>query len=303
MKQIFSSQFCILGLILSVLMISNVYGKNPKLKSALEISNIKIKSYDPGSNTVVLEYQVTAHESFNGTLSITLPTSAASKGLQKTMTAQQTSQMIAAKQQVITKTVAVELSGNDVSMVSININLPSSANGYNKNYYRYVKIIKSGNAISILDPREKTTLKVKEIGKEIEVTKGLQTNGKFKINGVASVQSQNYSVNISGNIRINQIDEGLYGNSVTLWFRNTSNPNKWYHPVLGHTRHTHYDLLDEQGHFSFTFTFTGDLSAYNQAIVLVNTANDASFLPVPADGYVVWEDNSYKNYFNESEGV
>jgi len=50
--------------------------------------------------------------------------------------------------------------------------------------------------------------------------------------------------------------------------------------------------------------FTGDLSGYNQAIVIVNTANNATYLPTPDDGYVVWYDtNKFTCYFNESEGV
>ena len=70
------------------------------------------------------------------------------------------------------------------------------------------------------------------------------------------------------------------------------------------TRHESYDILDKQGNFSFNFSFTGDLSAYNQVIVIVNTANNAAFVPTPADGYIVYNtDGTTTSYFNEADGM
>jgi len=295
MKNIISKQFYIIGVILLMLMISNVYSKNPKLKEVLEISNLKVKSYDIKNNTAVIEYQIKAHEKFNGTLVISSPNSPTEKTVQ--MNAEQ---MNITQQGIVTKTITVTLSENEVTMVSLNLSTPFIANGYKKDYYRYFKIIKMGSDAAILDPREKSELKAKVVGKEITVTTGKQNiNRQNGVNGIESIQSMNYAINISGNIRIGQIDEGLFGNGVTLMFRNSSNPTNWYHPLLGHDRNVHYDILDEQGHFSFNFSFTGDLTTYNQVIVIVGTNNDASILPVPSDGYIVWENNSYTTYFKE----
>ncbi len=122
--------------------------------------------------------------------------------------------------------------------------------------------------------------------------------------------TKTYNVTITGKIRfwdniVNPgVYRGVYDNGVALWFRNSNNPNDWYNPDTGHTRHESYDILDNQGNFSFNFSFTGDLSAYNQVIVIVNTANDAAFVPTPADGYIVYNaDGTTTSYFNEGDGI
>ena len=88
-----------------------------------------------------------------------------------------------------------------------------------------------------------------------------------------------------------------------MWFRNSANPGTWYHPSINEQINVTYDLLDEQGNFNFNFSFTGNLSGYNQAIVIVNTANDATYLPAPPNGYISWGPHGFTYYYNESEGI
>lgn len=97
----------------------------------------------------------------------------------------------------------------------------------------------------------------------------------------------------------------MYNTPVALRFRNSSLPDDWYHPVYtsncSDDRHVHYDILDEEGNFSFNFTFDGDLSGYNELYILVDRNNDACYLPVQQDGIITWCDNSAKVYFSLPE--
>ncbi|MCX6150625.1 MAG: hypothetical protein NTX22_08895, partial [Ignavibacteriales bacterium] len=270
---------------------SNIYSTNLKLKELLDIKGVTIKSYNKVNDVAVIEYIVRAKEAFDGILKISAPNSVSDIDLKLI-----TKNINLSKQGSEDNTVSIKLTDSEISYVSFDISVPTAPEGYKQNYYRYFKIKKTDNDISILDPREKSNLKPKEVGKDITLVSG---NSNLLL-------SMNYNINISGRIIIDPIGgngKGLYGNGVALWFRNSSTPGTWYHPIATHQINVNYDILDEQGNFNFNFSFTGDLSAYNQAIVIVNTANDAAYLPAPADGYISWGPNGYTNYFNESQGV
>ncbi|MEJ2657337.1 MAG: hypothetical protein P8012_09065 [Desulfobacterales bacterium] len=72
---------------------------------------------------------------------------------------------------------------------------------------------------------------------------------------------------------------------------------------MGNQQHVHFDVLDAQGNFNFNFSFEGDLSGYDQLILLISTTNQATLLTVPPDGYIVYHSNGFSTYYNESEGM
>jgi len=204
-------------------------------------------------------------------------------------------------------TIKADNTGNGIYEIQIKVS--NAPLGYSKKASQFIKIRSKKNEFEVFDPQNPGDRKPKVIGKDIQTQQGEKSRkGNAKNLNIQSQPNQNYSISVSGKIRFLESSfpqeyRGVYGNAVVLWFRNSSNPNDWYHPLIGNTKNTHYDILDEQGNFSFNFNFTGDLSGYNEMIVLVNTANDATIMPVPNDGYIVQTGSGYKAYFNESEGL
>lgn len=208
-----------------------------------------------------------------------------------------------------TKRLNIILNENTSGIIHFSIDVPDAPDGYMKSVTRWVKLKNKSNKLTIINPRKPAVEEPLEIGKDIIIIKGDRDKPKT-ISGVQSQINQNYSVSVSGKIQFKESNtptfKGLYKNGVALWFRNSSNPGTWYHPVYsssGDLQNVHYDILDEQGNFSFNFNFTGDLTGYNELIVLVNTANDAVIAPVSQDGYFVQGGSGYTAYYNESEGI
>jgi hypothetical protein len=189
----------------------------------------------------------------------------------------------------------VQASENGWGLCNVQIDVSDAPTGYNPHAERWIKIQSTEDGFEVFDPLAPGDRQPTEIS---EVATG------------GDSPAQDYTVSVTGRITFlfNPVPEtrfGLLGSTVVLWFRNTSNPGNWYHPVYSPNpiQGTHWDLLDEQGNFAFNFSFTGDLSAYNELIVLLSTVHDAAITPVPQDGYIVWHDNGFTTYFNEAEGI
>lgn len=118
-----------------------------------------------------------------------------------------------------------------------------------------------------------------------------------------------YTVSVNGNVYFYDshqfTNKGLYGNTVEIWFRNSNNPNNWYHPVYSSnctgSQNVHYDIVDVNGNYNFNFSFNGNLSSYNQVLVIVSRDNSSARMPVQQNGITTWCDNSYRNWFSLSE--
>jgi len=270
---------------------------DPKMKELLKIKSISIINIDTVSGQAKLSFEANAVENFSGNLKVRFIRLGSTETICEMAYTLNGLKTTPVKQEIIAM-----LPAHAGLMINFDLTVPSAPEGYLGRYHHYIKIVKSNEVFSVLDPlNNQTSLKPMELGKDIKISVGtvnkINSEGKQTAN---SVQSQNYSVNINGKILIGDINgRGLYGNGVALYFRNSSNPTDWYHPILGNTQHVHYDKLDDQGNFNFSFTFTGDLSSYNQVIVIVNTANDATFFDVPTDGYFMQE----HTFYNESEGI
>lgn len=264
---------------------------NPKLKELLKIEKLELA---PIKQQVELGLSIKSKKNVIANISFT---STANTGIpgQKPVTISRTIELIG---DITTEEYFnLELPTLDTSLISIHITVPDAPEGYMREYYRYYTLKKNeeDSNYRLIDPRKETSERPKEVGKDIYLVSPSPDKSSL---------STAYTVNLSGKILIGSIyGKGLYGNGVHLYFRNSSNTGNWYHPVFTLAEHVHYDNLDEQGNFHFNFSFNGDISGYNQVIILVNTANDAAYLPAPANGYNVWYNNSVTNYFNESEGV
>jgi len=251
----------------------------PKQKELVKFGNLTIQK--SSSKNASIKFETQALESFNGNYSI----------LNKKASSKSTKSISLSKGQKSSQTVIVDnIQDNELKMVSVNIEIPNAPLGYKKNYYKHFYIKKEKNNYKVIDPKVKDPSSIKKT----ELIYGKTSSSR---------STQNYSVNISGKITIDGISKGLYGNQVSLVFRNSSSPAYWYHPNVGVQQNVTYDVLDSQGNFDFTFTFTGNLSNYNQAVVFVNTANDAAYLATPSNGYEVTGSNGTTSYFNEAEGV
>lgn len=160
--------------------------------------------------------------------------------------------------------------------------------GYAREYSKIFKVNPGKDRLEVLTIAYLSEGEAKVIGEDIQILFG---DNVARNKGVDHQIMANYSVNISGKVEyfepsVPSLSSGLYGGEVVLWFRDSANPGTWYHPVVGNSEHTHYDELSEDGSFSFSFNFTGDLTGYDEAIVLVNTGNSAAFMPAPMDGYI-----------------
>ncbi|MEX2484470.1 MAG: hypothetical protein WED10_07920 [Brumimicrobium sp.] len=213
-------------------------------------------------------------------------------------------------QQVRTERFEVQANESDSGIYTVEINTPDAPANYQRSVDRWIKIHSTEDGFEIFDPLNPGDREPKEIGVDIQTYLGERPDQqRGKTDGVQNQSSQNYSVSVNGQIRFFSgspefINRGVYGNGVVLWFRDSSDPENWYHPVYAPdpVQGTHFDKLDEQGNFSFNFSFTGDLSGYDELIVLVNTANNAAIMPAPQDGYISFG-NGYTAYFHESEGL
>lgn len=124
MKQLFSKQVFIFLLLLSTLFISNVYSNNPKLTEMLEISEIKIISFDRTDNVAVIEFKVTAFETFNGTLKFGAPNSVSNYELQR-----RTEEINLSNQSSEFRNVTIDLTENDMLFISLLISIPTAPEG------------------------------------------------------------------------------------------------------------------------------------------------------------------------------
>lgn len=103
--------------------------------------------------------------------------------------------------------------------------------------------------------------------------------------------TSNYTFSISGNVRTElSSDWSTYipETMVFLLFRNSSNPNSFYHPVSAYPSlilGTHVAKTDVSGNFSFDFSVNADLASLNinQAIILVARYNEYAYLSIAGD--------------------
>ena len=188
------------------------------------------------------------------------------------------------------------------SILELTITLRETPKGYNTQITRYLKIKSDSSSFRVTDDITPGTA----VPDTILPTygSGQQTpnrTGKLAVN-------QQYNVAISGKVQYQYSSfpasyRGAYGLDVVLWFRNSNSLGNWYHPVYSPTsiQNTHFDTVDEEGNYYFNFSFNGDLSEYDEVIVLVSRGNKAAYMPLQQDGIIVYHDDHNHVYFSEAE--
>jgi len=211
--------------------------------------------------------------------------------------------------QTRTERFRIRADASGTGLYTIHFDMPEAPDEYNPAVERWIKIYTTEDGFDLFDPLNPGDRKPLEIGKDIQTFIGERPgNEKGKMENFQLQSGQNYNVSVSGKIRFFSgfpefTNRGVYKNGVALRFRNSSDPGTWFHPIAGHIQGTHFDKLDADGNFSFNFSFTGDLSGYDEVIVLVNASNNAAFMPAPPDGYVSWHGSGYTAYYHESDGI
>ncbi len=277
-------------------------------KVPVEIMEIKVLGEAKKGDTFTLLVRYKSMVDAESNFSIHLPNHANFNNRATEVKSQTISDKLT-KNRVQTQKIEVQAHENGNGMYEIQFSVPDAPNGYSRSVSEHIKIYSAENEFEIFSPKTETKRQPLTIGTDIQTFIGENPYAtKSKVVNAQTQSILNYSVSVSGKIRFYKgfpeyTYKGVYGNDVVLWFRNSNNPNTWYHPVSGDQQHVHYDILDEQGNFSFNFSFSGDLSAYNEFIVLLNTSNNAAIMPAPQDGYISYGGSGYTAYFNESEGL
>jgi len=282
----------------------------PKPLPSIEIEEIRLEGDAKRGNEFEILVRYKSLIDVNGTVELRIPQHTAFAGRASDARAISENRSFA-REQIQTERFRIRVDESGNRLYHFSIRLPEAPAGYQRSAGRWLKIQSTEDGYDLFDPFNPGDRKPLEIGKDIQTFTGERPDrNKGNMQQMMQVQStQNYNVSVSGKIRFwNEFEflhRGVYSNDVVLWFRNSSDPGTWFHPVPSSEpiQGTHFDKLDEQGNFSFNFSFNGDLSGYDELIVLVNTANNAAIMPAPQDGYVSFSSSGYTAFFNESEGL
>jgi hypothetical protein len=281
---------------------SLIYADSPRLKEAVKITDIRIIGNPTKGKDVLLRVSYFSLVDGDGSAMMSFPSGFApvdkSTGEQHRL-----QNLTLSKGQIshVLYPMRVERDGN--AAVFISVRAHNAPQGFVKSDSRFLSIQSSDSTFVIIDERNPSGTS------PIEVQAQTGDAPQLGRSQAAQVMA-NYSVSISGRVRY--IDElqfdslGVYGLTAQLWFRNTGAPEFLYHPVYAANcygnRYVHYDVVDANGNYHFNFSFSGDLSGYNQAIVILTRDNASTYMAIQESGIRVWCNNSYRDFFGFSEG-
>ncbi len=167
--------------------------------------------------------------------------------------------------------------------------------GYARRAQRFVTVVTRDGDIKLFDSDEPSTGQAGKIYPIQGPIKELQNGEKI-----------HHTVSFSGSfeflIQDSTEHHGVFGAGCRIWFYNPGT-EMWWHPLLGNTRHTHYDFIAEDGSFSFDFEFDANMGNYNEIWIQVSCVNDATIMPAPDDGYMVWHDGGYTPYLGDNDAI
>ena len=277
----------------------------PKLRESIRINSLELIGNPTTGNKVELKVTYTSQVSGDGRLVFGFSGFIKPVGMLPAETRREESVSLAAGQTGEAR-ITLKVLESGASHISVAISLDKSITGYTRGHARYLNIESTQETFAIFDDRSPAATKA--------ITPHFGSDNPLKGEWPMGLTTL-YTVSITGKFEFDDANEfpvkrkGLYQNTVQLWFRNTANPDPydWYHPVystdcLG-TRHIHYDILDVNGNYSFNFSFNGDLSGYNQALVIVSRDNSAIRMPVQPDGILQYCNPLPTVWFSLSESV
>lgn len=281
-------------ILLFLISFNAAFGDSPK-KEAIKITNLEILGEPLVGNSFLLKVNFISH--INGVAELTslLPENIKSY---INRTKQNINEKIYLSEGVeYERKFVLIVDKEGESMIQITIALDNPVQGYNSSSTRYISIEVNKTSYKIFDPKNQRSYSPRNI------------NASY--NSYQTMLNQSYTISISGNVKYQSSTYpygsfGVYGVKVELWFRNSSTPNQWYHPVYSSnctgSQNIHYDIVDEQGNYNFNFSFSGDLSSYNQALVIVSRDNAGAYMPLQSNGIRRWCNNTYSDWFSLAEG-
>jgi hypothetical protein len=271
----------------------------PPLDQAVEITDMRLLGKATKGANVTLQVRFRAHVDGPGTIMLRYPKHVAPPGRRPEETFR-TKSLRLKKGKKYVKTYPMRVTGTGGAMVSAIVRAEEVLEGYDASASEHVNVVTGEDTYQIFAPGDTTRRRVK-------ATKG----GANKSNTNAKAEAKSgsyYTVSVSGEINFfdedpNQLRmEGLYGSEVELWFRDSSNPDALYHP-LGEAEHVTYDEIEEDGQYHFDFSFSGDLSGYDELLVLVTTSNDAASLSVDQGAWIIDSGDGTETSFGTQQGV
>ncbi len=154
--------------------LNSLYGDQPRLKSPLEIKEIKINGQPIVGREfkIAIKYMTVIDTDVNVVLQISSNLSSTNK--------KELSQKIIKRSLKTTKRVvsvehfSLRVDKEGSSIIQVFFEVPNAPPGYSRSISRYIKISSRDNGYQIIDPTKSTGLKPKEIGKDIKIKTGNQ---------------------------------------------------------------------------------------------------------------------------------
>lgn len=300
----FNKHFTLIAILIMALFLGNhkqVFSENPKLPLTVQITHMRLVG-DVKSNGMV-ELEIGYRSNIEGpvTLSLNCPKHIRPSGKEKHLTMKMNLKV----GEQNTEKIKLKVWDAESSLIEAIIRSDKEYTGFKNGTSRYIVVEFQDNDYQIYTSiKSDSSYYGNHFGrhKKLHASKGEISKSLLK----STLVSLNYNISISGTVT--SIDpnefrsEGVYNSKVYLWFRNHANPNQLYHPVVGNLEHTHYDNIQANGVFQFTFSATVDLAAYDQIVLLVGTGNNYISYNAPS-GYVLTTDQGTLTTFGASEGA
>lgn len=268
------------------------------IKSPFNINSLKILESGKNKSEVTLEVNYASFVTAKAIMQVHFSDHLSDKENEEKRTVEFPLELI---QNITQKqTVELKLKKKYQSILSVTIYAENLGKNYIPKITDYIEIDNETDTV-------KTFQRWQDKGKRkpIVLIEKKNENGLDKVNKQSKPSTQNYTINVYGKVKfkdpqsLSGIYYGVQGVKVKLWFRNSNNSNSLYHPVYGDVKNVHYDEVDHEGNYNFSFSFSGDLTLYNQIMLLVTSSNSAAILDTPDNGYIVGD----VGYFGSSEGV
>lgn len=283
----------IILILLLLISFNAAFGDSPK-KEAIKITNLEILGAPLVGNSFLLKVNFISN--INGTAELTSILPENIKSYNNRTIRNLNEKIYLSKGVEYERKFVLIVDKEGESMIQITIALDNPVQGYNSSSTRYISIEVNKTSYKVFDPKNQRSYSPKNIN--------------TSYNSSQTMLNQPYTISISGKVKYQSStypynNFGVYGVKVELWFRNSSSPDQWYHLVYSSnctgSQNIHYDIVDEQGNYNFNFSFNGDLSSYNQALVIVSRDNAGAYMPLQSNGIRRWCNNTYSDWFSLAE--
>lgn len=265
---------------------------DPSVDPAVEIIDMELKGNPVRGATVQLQVQFKAYVDGRGEATLHFPKDLAPPN-RRTGETHRMEQIDLEKEKTYVKNYTLRVEESGSAMIEFILSVPEAPVGYARSTSEHINVDSGSDSYQVFAPGDTTRHRVSAMRGAIGNTGArTQSTTTVSVSGDVNFIDQNQS-------RI----EGLYGTKIKLWFRNSNNPDQLYHPVLGDSEHVHYDRVEEDGSYHFNFSFTRDISEYDQLLILVGTSNRAATLSVEQGAWIVDDGDGTESFFGLQQGI